>query len=113
MVIAAAVVFVVVTVVVALKLHSGDYKDAEVWYQVGRRVLLGQSVAGLRSYRYPPAFAVMIAPLCLLPFAAFFLVWYALNVGLFVASLRLAAKLISPAATWRGLPRYWAPTALV
>lgn len=113
MVIAAAVVFVVVTVVVALKLHSGDYKDAEVWYQVGRRVLLGQAVIGLRSFRYPPAFAVMIAPLCALPFAAFFLVWYLLNAGLFVLSVRLAAKLVSPAAAWRDLPRYWAPTGLV
>jgi hypothetical protein len=109
----AAVLALVVTTVMVAKLRCGDFKDAEVWYDAGRRVLSAGSLTGLRSYRYPPAFAVMIAPLCALPFPAFFLIWYGLNLGLFLLSLRLAVDLISPGVRWNELPRYWLPTALV
>ncbi len=108
----AAIVCLLTTLVMVLKLRDGDLKDAEVWYQAGRRVLTGQSLVGLRSYRYPPTFAVIIAPLCALPFSAYCLAWYAINLGLFVLSLRLAASLTSPLAGWRDLPRYWLPTLL-
>lgn len=104
------------------KLRKGDYKDTEVWYEAGRRVLTGDTLAGLRSYRYPPAFAVVIAPLCLFPLPAFFLVWYGLSLGLFFVSLRLAAAILGadgrPAPTPGRSPalpirQHWAAAALM
>ena len=81
--IAAGVVAVLVTAVMVGKLLRGDLKDAPVWYDAGRRVLTGQSLIRLRSYRYPPTFAVLIAPLAALPFPAYFLIWHLLNLALF------------------------------
>jgi len=112
-IVAAAVLLLLVTAVMVGKLLKGDLKDAEVWYDAGRRALSGESLVGLLHYRYPPAFAVMVSPLCLLPFSAFFLVWYAANVALFLASLRLAAALVCAPSGWRDLPRQWAPAAVV
>jgi len=98
------VLCVLTTAVMVGKLRKGDYKDAEVWYDAGRRVLAGETLEGLPSYRYPPAFAVMIAPLCALPFPAFFLGWYGTNLALFFVSLRLASHLVSSPADRQGRP---------
>jgi hypothetical protein len=70
-----------------------DYKDAEVWYDAGRRVLTGETLAGLPHYRYPPTFAVLVAPLAALGFPAFFFLWYGINLGLFGVSLWLAGEI--------------------
>jgi len=109
---AAAAVMLLVTAVMVGKFLRHDYKDAEVWYDAGRRVLAGETLAGLPHYRYPPTFAVLVAPLTALGFAPFFFLWYGLNVGLFGASVRLAWRLVGVDG---GGPRpqlCWAPLAL-
>jgi hypothetical protein len=90
-----------------------DYKDAEVWYDAGRRVLAGETLAGLPHYRYPPTFAVLVAPLAALGFAPFFFLWYGVNVGLFEASVRMAWKLVGVDGDGPRPPLSWAPMALV
>ena len=95
--IVAAVLCGVVTAAMIGKFLAGDFKDAEVWYDAGQRVLTGQTLAQLPHYRYPPTFAVLVAPLCALGFAVFFFSWYALNLLLFGLSVRAAARLVSPA----------------
>ncbi len=108
-VIAAATVFGLVTVAMVGKFLHHDSKDAAVWYDVGRRVIEGRSLLRLGSYRYPPAFAVLVAPLCLLPWPAFFFTWYALNVALLVQCLRFTARLVPP----NHARELWLPALLV
>ncbi len=91
---------VLVTAAMIGKYLHQDTKDAPVWYDVGRRVLAGRPLVGLTSYRYPPTFAVLIAPLCALPFAGFFFVWYTANVALFFAALKQTARLTGGRAAW-------------
>lgn len=92
--VASGVVLLLVTgAMVAKHLHH-DWKDAPVWYDAGRRVLSGDVLVGIENYRYPPTFAVLIAPLCLLPFAAFWFVWYGINLALFVVSVWLTGRLV-------------------
>ena len=108
-VLAATAVCGLVTVAMVGKFLHHDYKDAEVWYDVGRRVLEGRSLLRLQHYRYPPTFAVLVAPLCLLPWPAFFFTWYALNVALFVQGVRFTTRLVASAD-----PRVlWLPALLV
>jgi hypothetical protein len=96
------------------KLLSGDVKDAPVWYDAGRRVLAGQSLIGLRSYRYPPTFAVLMAPLAALPFSAYFIIWYLLNAGFFVLIVRQATALASGNRAHSRAPvQIWLPALLV
>lgn len=109
----AGVLLVVVTVTMVLKFRAGDFKDAEVWYDAGRRVLTGETLAQLPHYRYPPTFAVLVAPLCALPFAAFFFVWYGLNVALLAVSARLAVRLAIPEGEAVEARYYWLPSLLV
>jgi len=101
-----------ITVVMVVKFRHHDYKDAEVWYDAGRRVLSGETLAQLPHYRYPPAFAVLVAPLAALGPAPFFFLWYALNLVLFGASLWLAQTLAFPRDAG-GRRASWVPTALV
>jgi len=108
-VLAAAAMFGLVTVAMVGKFLHHDYKDAEVWYDVGRRVLEGRSLLRLQHYRYPPTFAVLVAPLCLLPWSAFFFTWYALNVALCAQCVRLTMRLVGS-----GDPRVlWLPAVMV
>ncbi|MBN1458687.1 MAG: DUF2029 domain-containing protein [Armatimonadetes bacterium] len=110
---AGVLLFLVTGVIIGKFLH-GDYKDAEVWYDAGRRVLDGRSLAYLPHYRYPPTFAVLVAPLAALGFEAFFFIWYVVNVVLFAVSLGLAVRLASPAETAALRSRYfWVPALLV
>ena len=111
--IAAAVIALLVTLVSCIKALNGDLKDADVWWRAGQRVLHDEPVIGIRDYRYPPAFAVFISPLCALPRLAFFLVWYLINLGLFALSLRLTARLLDARSEWGDLPRLWLPALLV
>ena len=111
--IAAGVVALLITVVMVGKLLRGDLKDAPVWYDAGRRVLTGQSLIRLRSYRYPPTFAVLIAPLAALPFPAYFLVWHLLNMALFALTVRQAAHLAALGQPRPGFQLYWLPALLV
>jgi hypothetical protein len=90
-----------------------DYKDAEVWYEAGRRALEGRSLAGLPHYRYPPTFAVLVAPLAALGFGAFFFVWYGLNVALFGLCVWLSRRLAAPKEAEAPPTSYWLPAALV
>lgn len=108
----AAVVLLAVTAVMVGKFLNGDFKDAEVWYDAGRRVLAGESLAGLPQYRYPPTFAVLVSPLCALGFPAFFFIWYAINVALFGLSLRLSVRLAGEEAAGGDLRAYWLPVVL-
>ncbi len=85
-------VLLLTAVMIGKYLHN-DYKDAEVWYDAGRRVLSGQTLTQLPHYRYPPTFAVMVAPLAALGFPAFFFIWYGTNLILFGISLRLTHRL--------------------
>jgi len=110
--VAGALVVLVTLVTVGKYLH-GDYKDAEVWYDAGRRVLTGQTLAGLPHYRYPPTFAVLIAPLTVLGFGPFFFLWYALNVGLFGAAVWLARGIAFPREKQVTARQMWLPALLV
>jgi len=110
--VAVALLLLVTAVVVGKFLHH-DYKDAEVWYEAGCRALEGRSLAGLPHYRYPPTFAVLVAPLAALGFGPFFFVWYAVNVGLFVVSVRLSRRLAAPTEAECAPASYWLPAALV
>jgi hypothetical protein len=110
---AGVLLFLVTGVMIGKFLH-GDYKDAEVWYDAGRRVLAGESLAYLPHYRYPPTFAVLVAPLAALGFGAFFFIWYALNVVLFAVSLWMAVRLVGSRETEILRTRYfWMPALLV
>ena len=92
----AVVLLVLVTAAMVGKFLHHDYKDAEVWYEAGRRALEGRSLAGLPHYRYPPTFAVLVAPLAALGFGPFFFVWYGVNVGLFGVSVWLTGEMVLP-----------------
>jgi hypothetical protein len=96
-----------------VKFLAGDFKDTEVWYDAGRRVLAGASLAGLPHYRYPPIFAVLIAPLCAVPWPVFFFLWYAINVVLCVVSCGLAVRLVCPDGEQAEPRLYWLPALLV
>ncbi len=109
----AGVLFVLVSAVMVGKFLHGDYKDAEVWYDAGRRVLTGDTLAGLPHYRYPPAFAVFVSPLAALGFAPFFFVWYLLNVALLGVAVWLARALVSPTGGNVSPRDYWVPALLV
>jgi hypothetical protein len=95
------------------KFLHGDFKDAEVWYDAGRRVLNGQGLANLPHYRYPPTFAVLVAPFCALGFASFYFLWYVGNLWLFSVSGRLARAIAFPGG--EDIPRryHWIPGLLV
>lgn len=109
-----AIIFtLLIAAVMVAKIRQHDMKDAEVWWNAGRIVLAGESMVGIRDYRYPPAFAVIVSPLTAAPLPVFAFIWYAINVGLFAVSLRLAAQLVEPGSRWSDLPRYWLPVLLV
>lgn len=110
---AAVVLLVLVTAAMVGKFLHHDYKDAEVWYEAGRRALEGRSLAGLPHYRYPPTFAVLVAPLAALGFGPFFFVWYAVNVGLFAVSVGLSRRLAAPTGEEGACTSRWLPAALV
>jgi len=113
---AMAAAFLVVAAVsagVAATFSRGEVGDAPTWYEVGRRALAGESLVGLPEYRYPPTFAVLISPLTVLPFPLFFFVWYAINLGLFFESTRLALRLSFSAAEKIPAWCYWLPGLLV
>lgn len=104
---------VVLSLGVALRFSAGEVGDTRTWYDVGRRVLTGASLVGLPEYRYPPTFALLVAPLSLLPFGVFFFAWYAINLGLFAVSVHLALR-ISFGTTEKIPGRcYWLPGLLV
>jgi len=107
------VLLILVSVVMIAKFFDGDDKDAGVWYDAGHRVLAGETLSQLPHYRYPPTFAVLVAPLAALGFPAFFFIWYAINIGLFAVSLRLAIHLVYPAEVAVPARSYWLPAALV
>jgi hypothetical protein len=109
----AGVLFALVSAIMVGKFLHGDYKDAEVWYDAGRRVLTGDTLAGLPHYRYPPTFAVLVAPLAALGFAPFFFIWYLLNVALFGVAVWLARALIFPSGGHVSPRDYWLPSLLV
>ncbi len=108
-----AVLLALLTLVMVGKLRHHDYKDAEVWFDVGSRVLHGQPILHVQTYRYPPAFAVFVAPLCAFGWRAFFFLWYALNVGLFLWSVRLARRLAWPEESTTPSILFWLPMLLV
>ncbi len=109
----AGALLLLVTIAMVGKFLRHDYKDAEVWYDVGRRVLSGEALAQLSGYRYPPTFAVLVAPLTALGFAPFFFMWYAINLMLFGASVRAAQALASPRGAGGWQRTDWMPVALV
>ena len=104
---------VLLTAYMAGKYLHHDFKDAEVWYDAGRRVLEGWTLANLPHYRYPPTFAVLVAPLCALGFAPFYFAWYVINLWLFGASGGLARGIALPSA--QHVPRRyrWLPMLIV
>ncbi|UCC67730.1 MAG: DUF2029 domain-containing protein [Armatimonadota bacterium] len=93
-------------------LHS-DFKDAEVWYEAGRRVLDGRTLANLPHYRYPPTFAVFVAPFCAVGFAPFYFFWYVLNLWLFGLSGRAARAICFGPGREVSLHYHWLPIVLV
>ncbi len=95
------------------KFDHHDFKDAEVWFDVGSRVLHGQPILHVQTYRYPPAFAVFVAPLCMFGWRAFFFLWYGLNVALFLWSVRVVRRLAWPEEGTTPSILFWLPMLLV
>jgi hypothetical protein len=123
---AAVLLFLLMTAVMVMRfardyphrgpdVYSGDYlaayKDAGIWYDVGRQVLAGQPV-GRNDYRYPPTFAVLVSPLTALPSTVYYFLWYLLNAALFVVAVRLARQLAWPAGESPPSRLLWLPVAL-
>lgn len=111
--VAAGILVLLLTAYMVGKFLHSDFKDAEVWYDAGRRVLTGQTLANLPHYRYPPTFAVLVAPLCALGFAPFYFLWYALNLWFFALSARLARAIILARGERPQSRDYWLPPLLV
>ncbi len=109
----AGIVFFLLTLVMIGKFLHGDLKDAEVWYDAGRRVLEGRTLADLPHYRYPPTFAVLVSPLTALGLAPFFFLWYGLNVGLFGVALWLSGRIAYSEVEQPDARAYWLPALLV
>lgn len=101
------------TVYMVGKYLHHDLKDTSVWYDVGRRVLTGQTLVNLPHYRYPPTFAVIIAPLCIFGQAFFYFAWYALSLLFFYYATRLSAHLVWGDASVLSNRARWAPLLLV
>ncbi len=104
---------VLLTLYMAGKYVNGDLKDAEVWYEAGRRVLTGKDLAWLPHYRYPPTFAVLISPLCAFGSGAFYFLWYAINLALFGLLLRLSRAVCFPHDQSPPSRYCWLPALLV
>jgi len=107
------ILVILLTAYMAGKFLRHDLKDAEVWYDAGRRALEGRSLANLPHYRYPPTFAVLVAPLCALGIAPFYFVWYLINLWLFGVSGALARGICLPSAPHVPLRYHWLPLLLV
>ena len=77
-----------------------EMADFEVFYRAGQRCLAGEQLYtaadGHYQFKYPPFFAVVMAPLALLPHAAARLLWFwlvlAALAGMFMLALRLLFK---------------------
>ncbi len=109
----AGFMIVLLTLVMIGKFQHNDLKDAEVWYDAGRRVLEGRTLENLPHYRYPPTFAILVSPLIALGLAPFFFLWYGLNVGLFGISLWLSGRIALTEDKKPNARAYWLPTLLV
>lgn len=76
------------------ELETGSSGDFVHYYHAAQAVLDGADLyaAGIRWYIYPPLFAVLLAPLAVLPFGAAAASWTALNAALIVATLVVGAR---------------------
>ncbi len=109
----AAVLALLLTLYMIGKFINSDVKDAEVWYDAGRRVLEGRTLANLPHYRYPPTFAVLVAPFCALGFAPFYFFWYLLNLWLLVPCLAAVRAICFGPGERVPLRDHWLPPLLV
>ena len=95
------------TVSVLLSVRRGSHRDYVRWYDAAVRVLEGEALAeapgyvigtegaeGLRFYKLPPAFAVCIAPLGLLPYQVYVVVWCVGSVAAAAVALLLTMRLL-------------------
>jgi len=89
---------------------SAKRMDYGTWHLIAGRALEGKSLANppgqgtdgkplppeddVGYYNLPPAFALYICPLGLLPYRAFAAAWYVLSVGSLVASVLLGMKIV-------------------
>jgi len=65
-------------------IHAGlrpEGSDFTIYYQAGRAVLAGQDPTLVPRFLYLPAFAVAVAPLALLPYAAALVLWQAASLA--------------------------------
>lgn len=53
------------------------------------------------AYLYPPAFAVLLVPLALLPFPAANALWFGLNLACYLAGVALLLRLLALPIAWR------------
>lgn len=104
------VLAVLVVVKGALVLRSagkGKHRDYIRWYDAAQRVLDDRALAeppgyrigtegreGLKFYKLPPAFAVCIAPLGLLPYEAYVVAWYAGSAAAAALAVLLTMQLL-------------------
>jgi hypothetical protein len=108
-----AIAFVVKGALVLDSCSRGKHRDYFRWHRVAQRVLADEPLAephgyvpgekgeeGLKFYKLPPAFAVYIAPLGLLPYTAYVITWIVLS----FASAVLAAMLLMRMLAGRFLP---------
>lgn len=73
------------------------YREASV-------LLFGDGDPYATGYIYPPTFAFLFRPLAALPPLPSAIIWYALNVALLAASLRIAARIAGLTGPWAVLP---------
>ncbi|MEN8183253.1 MAG: glycosyltransferase 87 family protein, partial [Myxococcota bacterium] len=84
-----------------LGLHAGDAvegNDFGAYYAAGRAVLEGESIYSVasdegRMYKYPPALAILIAPLSALPESVAAVIWVAAAVSLTFLSAFLCGRI--------------------
>jgi len=101
------VIFATKTALVLRSVRKGKDRDYIRWYAAAVRVLEGEALAeapgyvigsagaeGLRFYKLPPAFAVCIAPLGLLPYQVYVVVWCAGSVAAAAVALLLTMRLL-------------------
>lgn len=88
-------------------------RDFEVYWTAGERALAAETLYresdGHYRFKYLPAFALLVAPLALMPLAAAKAVWFALSVGALFLLLYVSAREVPEPA----LPRSWLIAATV
>lgn len=83
--------------------------DFAIFWNAGRAVLEGRDPASVDRYLYLPCFAVAIAPLALLPFAAALTLWQFASLAALAWSTRVCFRMVEREGLGRSAWLAWAP----